>query len=305
MVLEGEGERYTNDGNVASGQGDVIWTPRGLWHGFNNTGTTDVVLVWGWSGCGSLEDSGYQADDDVTAPWEDPRVVPGLAAQLYERRVRLADGASSVGWKVGFGAPSALDLMQIGAPLLGFLTDATVFRSGAEIPTSDWSRGLVEFEVAVFLGADVDAGASPAEAAAAVAGIAAAIEVADVDLPIGPDHVEEIMAGNIFHRGVIFGEVDYSRAGLNIDGLIAHIEIDGSEVAVVDDLQAITGRYPEIVSTVANTLASQGERLRAGEAIITGSVIPPVPVVEGRDFVFALRPLAPISIRCSGVPPLS
>lgn len=60
IVLEGHGEIYVDDGTEASGQGDVIWTPRGRWHGFNNTGDTDVVLVWGWSGCGSLEASGYE-----------------------------------------------------------------------------------------------------------------------------------------------------------------------------------------------------------------------------------------------------
>jgi hypothetical protein len=29
-------------------------------HGFNNTSTEDVVLVWGWMGAGSIEDSGYE-----------------------------------------------------------------------------------------------------------------------------------------------------------------------------------------------------------------------------------------------------
>ena len=37
------------------------------WHGFDNTGDTDVVLVWGWRGCGSLEDSGYEVDEGAPA----------------------------------------------------------------------------------------------------------------------------------------------------------------------------------------------------------------------------------------------
>jgi mannose-6-phosphate isomerase-like protein (cupin superfamily) len=65
IVLKGSGEIYTDTGTEPAGEGDVIWTPRGKWHGFDNTGTEDVVLVWGWSGCGSLEDSGYVADDEV------------------------------------------------------------------------------------------------------------------------------------------------------------------------------------------------------------------------------------------------
>jgi quercetin dioxygenase-like cupin family protein len=63
IVLQGSGRIYTDEGTEPSAQGDVIWTPRGRWHGFDNTGDEDVVLVWGWSGCGSLEDSGYEVDE--------------------------------------------------------------------------------------------------------------------------------------------------------------------------------------------------------------------------------------------------
>lgn len=64
IVLSGSGEIYTNEGREPSGEGDVVWTPRGHWHGFDNTGDEDVVLVWGWSGCGSLEDSGYEVEGE-------------------------------------------------------------------------------------------------------------------------------------------------------------------------------------------------------------------------------------------------
>lgn len=62
IVLEGSGEIYVDEGTAPAGKGDVIWTPRGHWHGFVNTGEEDVVLIWGWSGCGSLEESGYEVD---------------------------------------------------------------------------------------------------------------------------------------------------------------------------------------------------------------------------------------------------
>lgn len=65
IVLQGSGNIYTDDGTEPAGTGDVIWTPRGRWHGFDNTGTEDAVLVWGWNGCGSLEDSGYQVDEEA------------------------------------------------------------------------------------------------------------------------------------------------------------------------------------------------------------------------------------------------
>jgi quercetin dioxygenase-like cupin family protein len=62
VVLEGNGRIFTDEGTEPAAKGDVIFTPRGRWHGFDNIGDVDVVLVWGWSGCGSLEDSGYEVD---------------------------------------------------------------------------------------------------------------------------------------------------------------------------------------------------------------------------------------------------
>jgi mannose-6-phosphate isomerase-like protein (cupin superfamily) len=42
-------------------KGDVVFTPRGHWHGFKNNSQQDVVLAWGWSGAGSLEAAGYES----------------------------------------------------------------------------------------------------------------------------------------------------------------------------------------------------------------------------------------------------
>jgi len=59
-VLKGAGHIYTDHGDTPSKEGDVVYSPRGCWHGFNNTSNEDVVLVWGWMGAGSIEDSGYE-----------------------------------------------------------------------------------------------------------------------------------------------------------------------------------------------------------------------------------------------------
>jgi quercetin dioxygenase-like cupin family protein len=59
IVMSGRGEVYTNTGREPSSAGDVIYTPRGNWHGFDNTSDDDVLLIWGWSGAGSLEAAGY------------------------------------------------------------------------------------------------------------------------------------------------------------------------------------------------------------------------------------------------------
>ena len=65
LVLEGQGLIYTDEGEEPAGKGDVVFTRRGHWHGFNNTSNEEVVLIWGWSGAGSLEAAGYEVSDDA------------------------------------------------------------------------------------------------------------------------------------------------------------------------------------------------------------------------------------------------
>jgi quercetin dioxygenase-like cupin family protein len=60
IVLEGAGMIDTDAGDKPARAGDVVYLPRGCWHGFNNTSNADVVLLWGLLGAGSLEASGYQ-----------------------------------------------------------------------------------------------------------------------------------------------------------------------------------------------------------------------------------------------------
>jgi quercetin dioxygenase-like cupin family protein len=60
LVLSGRGEVYTDDGTEPSAAGDVVFTPAGHWHGFDNTGPDEVLRIWGWRGAGSLEQAGYE-----------------------------------------------------------------------------------------------------------------------------------------------------------------------------------------------------------------------------------------------------
>jgi quercetin dioxygenase-like cupin family protein len=64
VVMSGRGEIYTDKGTQPSEAGDVLFTPAGHWHGFNNTSDDDVLLIWGWEGAGSLAAAGYELPED-------------------------------------------------------------------------------------------------------------------------------------------------------------------------------------------------------------------------------------------------
>jgi 2-keto-4-pentenoate hydratase len=228
--------------------------------------------------------------------WEDPRVARGMRAQLAERRKRLDGGDKMLGWKVGFAAPEMLARLAITGPLVGFLTRNARLQSGASLSLAGWSKPVAEPEIALHLGADVPAGADRATAAAAIGGISPAIELVDVVTP--PEDPERILRGNIYQRHVVLAGEAAARAGCASDGLTCRIIRRGREFARTSDPQANTGAWIEIVRHVADVLAAFGERLRAGEIIITGSVVPPLTIEPGEDGIeFAVDPVGSVAVR--------
>lgn len=231
--------------------------------------------------------------------WEDARVVRGMRAQLEMRRKRLEGGDAALGWKVGFAAPAMLERLDITGPLVGFLTRNALVRSGESVSLGGWVKPVPEPEIAVHIGRDVSAGADHETANAAIAGISPAIEIVDLTAP--PEDPERILSGNIYQRHVVLAGAAPARAGSASDGLTCRIIRRGSEFARTSDPQANTGNWVDIVRHVADVLAAFGERLRSGEIIITGSVVPPLTIEPGEDAIaFEVDPVAGVAVRFFG-----
>jgi len=231
--------------------------------------------------------------------WEDARVVHGMRAQLEMRRKRLEGGDAPLGWKVGFAAPDMLKRLGISGPLVGFLTRNALVRSGATVSLAGWTKPVAEPEIAVHLGRDVAAGADHATAEAAIAGISPAIELVDLTAP--PEDPERILSGNIYQRHVVLSDNAPARAGAGAHGLMCRVKRRGNEFARTADPQANTGKWIDIVRHVADVLAACGERLRSGDIIITGSVVPPLAIEPGEDAIaFEVDPIGAVAVRFSG-----
>ncbi|HWY07760.1 MAG TPA: fumarylacetoacetate hydrolase family protein [Candidatus Acidoferrales bacterium] len=232
--------------------------------------------------------------------WDDPRIKKGMQQQFCWRRELLAAGKKPLGWKLAFGGPAALVRLRINAPLVGFLMADAVVPSGSTISLAGWKKSAAEPELTVYLGKDLSSGADRETTMDAIAGLGAAIELADVDHP--PDDVEGTLARNIYQRHVILGGCDATRPGGNLSGLNARVFRSGAEIANTSDLQALTGELISTVGHVANLLAHFGETLRAGQIIIAGSITLPIWVQPGETIGFHLEPLNPIFINFAAAP---
>jgi len=60
IVLKGHGQLISDTGREPCAEGDVIYCPSGVRHGFDNTSGEDAVVLWGLLGAGSMEAAGKQ-----------------------------------------------------------------------------------------------------------------------------------------------------------------------------------------------------------------------------------------------------
>ena len=219
-----------------------------------------------------------------------------MAVQLAERKRRLEAGEQALGWKVGFGATAAMQTLGIDQPLVGYLLRSAITDNAVDLPFADFAKVAIEPEIAVHLGSSLDDGTDVAEIRAAISGLGAAIEIADLSFPPAAG-VEAILSGNIYQKAVILGAKDQRRAGAMLTGLSAAVCVNGVNIDIPDDLEANTGTIVDVIAMVANTLAAMGERLEAGELVIVGSIVPPLFPQAGTSISYTLGEAAPLSLR--------
>ncbi|HET8821956.1 MAG TPA: hypothetical protein VFM57_10450 [Thermoleophilaceae bacterium] len=199
-------------------------------------------------------------------------IETGTEAMLTRRREILAQGAEPVGWKVGFNVPEIQRRLGIDGPLAGFLTtDSLIEGEWDEYPV------VVESEVAVEVGDD----------GRSIAALLPALEI--VDPPELDLEIEQILAGNIFHRAVAFGpRVEKTEPGpgrILVNGEEQHsVEPEGLE---------------QMVAAVAARLEAAAEALRPGDRIITGVLAPPHEASEGDTVRLELDAVGSVELRFS------
>jgi 2-keto-4-pentenoate hydratase len=231
----------------------------------------------------------------VSSVWEDPRVAAGMVKQHSLREQRALAGDRTLGWKVAFSAPAAMANLGIDGPLVGFFTDGALLQSGASISLAGWTKPALEPEIAIHMAAGLAGGADRDTAAAAIGGLGAAIELADLDTPL--DDLEAVVAGDIFQRHVVLGPVDPSRAGGDAAGVTATIQRNGAVDSTEDDPCSVVGNLVDVTRHVADHLAACDACLSAGDVILSGSIVPLLWVSAGEHVSCEIAPLGTLDVQ--------
>jgi len=192
--------------------------------------------------------------------------------------------------------------LDIPHPCGGGVFAKGVFDSGASLSTGDFVRVGVECEIAVRLGRDLALTEEPFTAewvAESIEAYLPAIEIVDdryVDWQtLG---APTLVADDFFAAGCVLGK-PVARVGVpDVLHVIGRALINGVEVGRGTGADVLDHPH-NALAWLANHLAADGKSLRAGQLVLTGSLVKTVWLNAGDEVVMELEGLGRVEARFS------
>jgi 2-oxopent-4-enoate/cis-2-oxohex-4-enoate hydratase len=216
-----------------------------------------------------------ERDPDLTID-EAYQISLGLLAR------REAAGERVIGKKIGVTSRAVQEMLNVGQPDFGFLTDRMRCAPGQPIPIS---RELIapraEGEIAFVLKADLQGpGVTNVDVLRATAGVAVSFEIVDSRVRDWKIKIQDTVADNASCGLFMISDhlVDPRTVDLVTCGMVVW---KNGELVATGAGAAALGSPVNCVTWLANTLGAYGVGLKAGDVILSGSLVPLIPIVPG------------------------
>ena len=221
------------------------------------------------------------------SPLADSRITESVAYYVQYRFLKELDPPEPVaGHKVALTTKASRDHLGVHEPCYGHILSPCVYANDAEVPIGNLAAPHVEAEIAFVLGEDLRGpGVTPVDVMRATQGILPALEL--VDLKVQGDGIQatDVIIHNALHGGIVAGSRLHSLESLDLQYEGVTVEYNGQLHGSGTGAEVMGNPINPIV-WLANKLAEFGDYLRAGETIISGSMVTPVEVNPG-DYVKA------------------
>jgi 2-keto-4-pentenoate hydratase len=200
-------------------------------------------------------------------------------AYRIQRGLIEHSGARQVGWKVGLTATAIQQQFGVHEPVFGRLLADGRLDSGHVFRRDELIEPGFENELCIVMAQDLAPDATPADVAAAIARVHPAFEIIETrgDLT---RQLALALADNAQQKGFVLGPPVEHAALPPLDKVTVTVRINGSEVAAADG-SAVLGHPYHSVAWLAAKLAQFGERVRAGDYIMSGSFTRQFPLAAG------------------------
>jgi len=240
------------------------------------------------------------AELEITRFFPDVDQDTALAVQIGVKRRREAGGDRIVGHQASFTSPGVRTMFPDSpAPMVGTLLASLMRNSGDTVPL-DAPSVFIESEIGVVLKRDLEGPMlTHADILAAIEGFLPVIEVAPLreavkDRKFSWNHM--IAVQKAFGGYIVVGGKMTSPKGFDprLEGCVVHL--GGEARAGATGFEAM-GSPLNVLAAMARKLYAVGEKLRAGQIVITGSLPAPQVVRPGdRDAMLEFQTLGRVSI---------
>lgn len=212
---------------------------------------------------------------NLTGALEPRDMDEAYAAQFRLHELHAAAGRGPLGGrKIALASAVQQELCGVDHPIAGGIFAREIHESPAELTLADHHGLGMEFELAVTLGEDIRPGGAPLDAAAAramTADIRPAFEmIIDRGADYGALDARTMAADNAWCAGVVLGPRIENWREMDVEGTPVALDWNDEPTAraKVGDADPFGA-----LAWVANVLTGAGQTLKAGEVVITGSVI--------------------------------
>jgi 2-oxo-3-hexenedioate decarboxylase/2-keto-4-pentenoate hydratase len=232
-----------------------------------------------------------------------PDAAPATEAEGYRIQHAVHDllapaFGARVGYKIGCTSAVMQQYLNIPHPCGGGVFARGVHESGVSLRASDYIRVGVECEIAVRLARDLAGSEAPFTAewvAEAIEAYLPAIEIVDDRYAqwetLG---APTLVADDFFAAGCVLGQPVPRSAAPDLLKVIGRAIVNDNEVAQGTGADVLG--HPHIaLAWLANHLAASGKALRAGEIVLTGSLVKTLWLNAGDRVVMELQGLGSVA----------
>jgi 2-keto-4-pentenoate hydratase len=234
-----------------------------------------------------------------------PPTAPATITDAYDIQDKYVallrrENGEPAGYKVGLTSATMQAFCGIDHPIAGVVLASRVQRSGVKIRRADFGRLGLEFEIAVRIKSDIPATGKPftAEAIAPhIDGVCAAIELVD---DRAADYanldVRSLVADNSWNGGIVLS--DFKSNWPDLAPMLGRATKDSALVGEGYG-RDILGHPFNSAAWLATHLAARGASLKAGQIVMTGSVMKTVFPEHDAHYRFEFAELGSVEVQVS------
>lgn len=244
-----------------------------------------------------------QAVAQLLPAWQAHARLDGLAPQCrptsrtegyqIQRALFEATGDPALGWKIAATSLAGQQHIGVSGPLAGRLSASRCLADNSELPLAHNYMSVIEAEFAFLIGRDVGrelaVGTSRADQPLTMSQVMECVDGLHIAIEVPNSRYVDFVGAGEAQLIADFACACYVVLGPRVPDQWREIDLSqhavtvrrGNEIVATGSGANVLGDPRIGLTWLANELLSQGHQLKAGEVVMTGTCVVPVPVTAG------------------------